>query len=385
MKEQIKEFCQNIKNLILEDKVKQALEELNKLTVLLQSLLLKDEVILLIGKHKKLVREIAAGILTYEQQEVSLNRIRKTVLDFIQALEKEDFTDEELLSTFRQSYQGLNEAIIINQQHSGVGDNVAGNKITHIYTSTGEIDPDSHSNVPHSVTFGKKLLFIPTLEEMGIQLAGLGYNKIAQGLENYSGLWVKRGDPLVTYTFYAFSKEKSNIYERITGNHLTTSKTWSINSPVDGMIISTRREQTSEQNSSTGLVYHNIDRSMLPIILIPNDEPFPDEWNFSTYDGISSWLSNCFNLLFIRSRDDFSPGRLKDYIAKSEYESVVIEYAKQLEQLKKRGSKTFRTYELRDFSKKDGGLAYDIQKIRTKFLDLREKLVHIAREFGEGI
>ena len=61
------------------------------------------------------------------------------------------------------------------------------------------------SNVPENVTFGKKILVIPSLKEMGVPefIGGLGYLKLATDLEEYRyfGKWIKRGDKLLKYRF----------------------------------------------------------------------------------------------------------------------------------------------------------------------------------------
>ncbi len=258
------------------------------------------------------------------------------------------------------------------------------------------------SDVPQSITFGKKILFIPSLEEMGISLAGLGFNIMNSELINQYNLnhghstWIKKGDKLLTYTFHAFTKEKSTLLERLMSiigldysalSQTTTSQTWSIVSPVNGLMISARNEQTSETNRSSGLIYRNQKESILPVILIASDEPLPDNGNFYTYDKMASWLSSYFNLLFLRHPDDFFPSRLKDVVARwsSKFPYDDEWYSKEFDTLKNRNSKAYKNYEIREINSNDSALISHMQDMRDKFLDLREKLVHISREFGETI
>ena len=89
------------------------------------------------------------------------------------------------------------------------------------------------SNVVNSITFGKKILFIPTLEEMGIpsQASGLGIAKMIDKYDDTDiryggGVWINRG--IIGYvliglgsigiimsfiSFYAYFMVKKEQYE----------------------------------------------------------------------------------------------------------------------------------------------------------------------------
>ena len=177
-----------------------------------------------------------------------------------------------------------------------------------------------NSNVPNSITFSKEVLIIPSLHDVGIPIAELGYVYVESELINHrytGGYWINRGDKLLTYRFWAFNKKKSNFLELLRGQESTTNDSWTIYSPVSGLIVSFDDEQTSE-TSNYGLVYHGMNRPSLPIILIPKDEPPPDLNNFNTYENMTSWLLYYFYLLPIRKNQDTQPGRLKKFMELSE-------------------------------------------------------------------
>ena len=239
------------------------------------------------------------------------------------------------------------------------------------------------SNVPSSVTFGKKVLFIPTLEEVGVPLAGLGTLIMEKELHNrrYSGgYWVKKGEKLFTYNFYAFSKEKSSFFEKLKGEDPTTSASYTITSPINGLVIANRKEYTVDPNGASGLRYEYCTERALPIILVPNDEPLPNPNNFYEYNSIASWLDYYFYLLPIRDRSNIRPERLRSYISRNENS-----FDKDKDMLSKRERDDYKDYLIREVTKSDYEIIRNVQELRSEFLDLRDKLVHISREFGESI
>lgn len=126
---EVEELCKLIRNKIGNDNIKSALEDLSTLTSLLQNKFIENEITQLFGKYRRLIKEIRDGLLTYEQQEVFLNRIRRTILNLISIIEEMDLTPEIILSLFQGSYHVFSELLEVNQQHFGSGDNIAGNKI----------------------------------------------------------------------------------------------------------------------------------------------------------------------------------------------------------------------------------------------------------------
>lgn len=242
------------------------------------------------------------------------------------------------------------------------------------------------SNVPSSITFGKKILYIPTLEEVGIPLAGLSTVLMEKELLNRrwnGGYWVNRGEKLLTYNYYAFIYEKLNFFDRIRGIDPTTSVTFTITSPISGLVIANRDEDSVDPNGANGLRYEYCKEKSLPIILVPNDESLPDENNFYEYDSVASWLKHYFPLLPFRDRSNISAGRLKDYMARNE--SAAKAFSKDREMLINRKSENYKDYLIKEITADDFEVIRNLEKARNEFVDLRDKLVHLTRRFGKSI
>lgn len=230
--------------------------------------------------------------------------------------------------------------------------------------------------VPQSITFGYKVLQLPTLAEMGIPLSGLGLVKRNEGLSKYlpdpDSCWINRGDTLLTYEFWYFQDEKKPRLPFF--NDPTQQRTYNIVSPISGLLLSMRDEKTVEWCNERAL----------PVILVPNDEPPPGNDNFSVYDQIAQFLSSHFDLLQIRDLSKTSPERLRGWIDRHEGDVARV-YSERLSVLQGRNPDEHRAYEIREISAADEELVCNIQYLRTKDLDLRDKLVHIARKYGKSI
>ena len=245
-------------------------------------------------------------------------------------------------------------------------------------------EKQTFGRVPQSITFGYKVLHIPTLAEMGIPLSGLGLVKPNEGLSKYlpdpDACWIERGAPLLTYEFWSFQNAKEPRFSF--SNDPTWQRTYEIVSPISGLLLSMREEQTL--GFTNGLQYQWEKEKALPVILVPNDEPLPDTNNFNAYDEIARFLSDHFNLLPIRDHSKISPERLRGWIDRNEGDSAKF-YLECLSGLSERDRQAHRAYEVREISAADGELVRGVQHLRTKDLALREKLVHIARKYGESI
>jgi hypothetical protein len=238
--------------------------------------------------------------------------------------------------------------------------------------------------VPQSITFGYKVLHISTLAEMGIPLSGLGLVKPNEGLSKYTpdpnACWIERGDPLLTYEFWYFQNEKEPRFSF--SKDPIWERTYEIVSPISGLLLSMREEQTA--GLTGGLLYQWDNEKALPVILVPNDEPPPDSANFNVYDEMARVLYNSFNLLPIRDYSKPSPERLRGWLDRNEGDATKV-YLERLTALQERNPNDHRAYDIREISAADGEVIRSVQHLRANDLDLREKLVHIARKYGESI
>jgi hypothetical protein len=173
---------------------------------------------------------------------------------------------------------------------------------------------NSFNRLPQSIEFGYTILSIPSLEEMGIPLSGLGIvqssETLGQYLPNPETCWINRGDLLLTYSFQFFQSESTPRLAFLKDPMWT--RTYEIISPVSGLHLAMRKEETVR--FTLGLQYQWEREPLLPIILVPNDEPPPDWHNFYEYDRIAQLLSECFYRLPIRHPEKSSPERLRDWL-----------------------------------------------------------------------
>ena len=236
--------------------------------------------------------------------------------------------------------------------------------------------------VPDSITFGYKILEIPTLEEMGIPMGGYGVCNINDGLsrQRYEPCWIERNDYLLTYNFRFFQHENKPFFSYF--NDPWFSQEFEIISPISGLLIHFRKELTV--GFTSGLQYEDCEEDILPVLLVPNDEPSPDSANFYVYDRIAQVLRDNFYSIPIRDRQNTTPERLRDYVARKGSDTAKHYNTAQVK-LRERNSSKYRKYNIRDISPSDNKLISKIQHLRGTDIRLRDKLVHIARKYGDSI
>jgi hypothetical protein len=130
----------------------------------------------------------------------------------------------------------------------------------------------------------------------------------------YETCWVNRGDRLLKYDCRCFQHDAPPFLSVFRGDPWW-HQSFEIASPISGLLLSTRPEQTV--GYAVGLQYECCHEERLPVILVPNDEPPPDSANFYVYDRIADFLLDNFDRMPIRDRTHSSPERLRDYIARS--------------------------------------------------------------------
>jgi hypothetical protein len=241
--------------------------------------------------------------------------------------------------------------------------------------------------VPESITFGFKILEIPSLDEMGIPMAGLGLCELADGLQTYvsdpASCWIKRGAPVVSYLFRFYESETKSWLSFLAEERMLDCK-FDIRSPVSGLLLMNRDEATVSGIPGSRLQYEWCNERRLPVMLVPNDEPLADAHNFSEYDRIARVVEHNFDMLPYRDHSASSPNRLRDWLA-----GPGAEFAEQYEEKKRalqgRERNAFREHRIREISEKDYELIRNIQDLRSKDAGLRDKLVHIARKLSVSI
>ncbi len=241
------------------------------------------------------------------------------------------------------------------------------------------------ATVPKSISFTHKVLYIPTLKEVGIPMADFGLAKINEAIkyEAYNGHWVKRGEPLLSYKFSFFDKEKPSLMDKIRGYDPKWDVDFHIKSPISGLILNLREEKTIDL-SIGGLQYQGCTDFVLPVLLVPEDEPLPDTDNFYEYDKIGRTVADQFYRIPIRDYSVSGTERLGDYISKRDADVAKV-YSDKLKTIQQRDPSEYRNYRIEDISEKHTALISRIQELRTKDINLREKLLPISRAFGTSI
>jgi hypothetical protein len=224
--------------------------------------------------------------------------------------------------------------------------------------------------------------------KVGIPLAGLGYAKAVNELEsqkftpNAQRCWVERDTPLFTYRFVFYRNEKPNKLVAFFSDEPKWHQEFTITSPISGMLLGTREEETIGFIPS-GLQYQFCKDHLLTALLVPNDESSPDTSNFYTYDQISRLLAENMDLLPFRDHSQTATERLREWMARQET-STVQSFEKDRTALRSRDRNKCRSFGTREISTQDYELIRNVQHLRSGDLSLRDKLVHIARKHAES-
>lgn len=119
------ELTEHIGSLIGQDKLKEAMDEMR---ALLSSSPRLDELILQSARYNDLTGKIRMGTVSFEEADISKNRIRFALLDLLREVENGANSDPDVLAELERA-QLSEDKPIIRQTHSGSGDNVGGDKV----------------------------------------------------------------------------------------------------------------------------------------------------------------------------------------------------------------------------------------------------------------
>lgn len=243
------------------------------------------------------------------------------------------------------------------------------------------------ARVPDSITFGFQVLEIPSLDEMGIPMAGLGFCRLADSLDSYpydpSTCWVARGAPILSYVFNFYRNEAKSKLAFLTGDPMET-ETFEIRSPISRMLLMNRNESTLGGIPGLSLQYEWCNEPRLPVLLVPNDEPPTDAHNFHVYDRVAGFVSRRFDMLPYRDRSSTSPERLGEWLVNRGAESAAT-YNQRRQTISNRKHDDFRKYKLREITQNDHEVIRKVQEMRGRDIVLRDKLVHLSRRFSESV
>jgi len=121
----IKTFSDRIGTLIGQDELKTAIDEFKELLKHSKKL---DEVIVQSARFNDVMREIRRGTIDPNDANITKNQIRFALMDLLREVEESAASHPEIISEI-ESFQPTTSGPIINQRHSGSGDNVGGDKV----------------------------------------------------------------------------------------------------------------------------------------------------------------------------------------------------------------------------------------------------------------
>jgi hypothetical protein len=123
----VKNLINHIGNLVGSDRLGESIELLSK--IFAESPILND-VILQSAKLTDIENQIRRGVISFENANVSKNKIRLAILNLAELIDEIAFSNPSVVKEIEQN-KSLDNAI--QQFHYGNGDNIAGNKITTNY------------------------------------------------------------------------------------------------------------------------------------------------------------------------------------------------------------------------------------------------------------
>lgn len=118
------EFSQEIWRLTSQDRTNQAFD-LMRVTLKKSDLL--HEVIAQSGRYKELEKNIRQGTITYADGTKEKSKLRYAILDLLRDIEHEYENNLKIRKDFEEP-NNTTGSRIINQTHTGSGDNVGGDK-----------------------------------------------------------------------------------------------------------------------------------------------------------------------------------------------------------------------------------------------------------------
>jgi Asp-tRNA(Asn)/Glu-tRNA(Gln) amidotransferase B subunit len=122
----IKKHIEDISALVGSDNLKEAINLLQKLLKTSPKL---DDAILQSARLTDLMRQIRNGTISFDDADISKNKIRLAILSLADEIEELVLSHKSLQDELDENLTADSSPKIIQQFHSGPGDNVAGNKI----------------------------------------------------------------------------------------------------------------------------------------------------------------------------------------------------------------------------------------------------------------
>jgi len=223
---------------------------------------------------------------------------------------------------------------------------------------------------PSNIKFSSKVLRFPSLRDFGID------EKITVRLNVESkfeiGNWVERNDEVAIIEVMLYEKkEKPKSFFK---SDNTTVWTFSFKSPISGLVIGQKQDYLAQNSYGYSLFFT---RNVFPVLLVPEYEPQPTEFNSTAYSDLWKTLSIEWPRMYTWDRDkgDIRIGELyaKDQISNNESQP---EFETILEDFSQAADKEYRA----EWWSSTDIYRSTIEHLRANNLDLREKLLHLVKE-----
>lgn len=209
-----------------------------------------------------------------------------------------------------------------------------------------------NSNVPSSIYFDRQVMILPTLYRLGLEKSLCQSATISTSLER--GQWVNRDEVIMTVNIHQYEKDhKPKFFWQ---EEKTLSRPFELKSPGAGLVIAI--------NSGDAV----IDQT-LPVILFPKDEPPLNDFYLSHfYDAVFDSIRNSWRRMITQNPMSGDWMRLGEHPEKKELKIPGTPF--------KLPQTFFDFKEARDHKH----LVHNVQKCRSAYLDLRDKLLHLVKE-----
>lgn len=123
----INHFSERIGELISQNKIQQAIQEMSSLLKASPRL---NELVMQSGRYQKLKHQIRTGTINYDDAEVTNNKIMMALLDLSNEVGEYSTQNETIATETRGALSKMfSDSKIIIQKHKGTGDIIGGDKI----------------------------------------------------------------------------------------------------------------------------------------------------------------------------------------------------------------------------------------------------------------
>lgn len=230
-----------------------------------------------------------------------------------------------------------------------------------------DLENAAQRRVPDPITLSDRILFVPTLVEVGIPTE-IGYLGIFKPLVK-EGEWITRGDDLLTMNYWIFENHTKPRWSFLSDPvRETTSVT--LKSPASGLIIGFRLERSPYPRTFSPERYDA--RTVFPIILLPKGEEEPDDWELSFYENMISTLER--NWWFVAYSGHYGKSRLRE-----EFPDLKAETYDNRPLRDYRYRNAIDKFEVRPIRKDDDDIWNSIRKLRKSNTYLQIKLGQFAK------